>query len=72
MPLPTRDRQCLKFALEMGVDAVSQSFVKSGEDIAMVREAAAALGHSPFIIAKIDAPGPWSTWTISLRLQTAL
>ena len=49
-----RDRQCLKFALEMGVDAVSQSFVESGEDIAMVREAAAALGHSPFIIAKIE------------------
>ena len=49
-----RDRECLRFALEQGVDAVSQSFVESGEDIVQVREAARELGHSPFIIAKIE------------------
>ncbi len=49
-----RDSQFLKFALERGVDAVSQSFVESGEDIAAVRQAAAALGYHPFIIAKIE------------------
>ncbi len=49
-----RDYQCLKFALEEGVDAVSQSFVESGADIVAVRTAAAALGFSPFIIAKIE------------------
>lgn len=48
------DRQYLKFALEQGVDAVSQSFVESGADIAAVRNAATALGFSPFIIAKIE------------------
>lgn len=48
------DRQCLKFALEQGVDAISQSFVESGADIIAVREAAAALGHNPLIIAKIE------------------
>ena len=49
-----RDRECLQFALEAGVDAVSQSFVESGRDIAAVREAAASLGYNPFVIAKIE------------------
>ena len=49
-----RDYACLKFALEQGVDAVSQSFVESGDDIEAVRRAAAQLGHSPFIIAKFE------------------
>ena len=48
------DRKCLKFALENGVDAVSQSFVENAAEIQAVREAAAALGYSPFIIAKIE------------------
>jgi pyruvate kinase len=49
-----RDHECLKFAMEQGVDAVSQSFVENAADIAAVRDAAAALGHNPFIIAKIE------------------
>jgi len=49
-----RDRECLKFALENGVDAVSQSFVESAADIQAVRHAAQELGHEPFIIAKIE------------------
>lgn len=48
------DRNCLEFALENGVDAVSQSFVNSAEDIIEVRAAAAELGYQPFIIAKIE------------------
>ncbi len=48
------DRDCLKFALKNGVDAVSQSFVETGADIDAVREMAAELGHDPFIIAKIE------------------
>jgi pyruvate kinase len=52
-----RDRECLKFSLEQGVDAVSQSFVESAADIMAVREAAAALGHNPFIIAKLERSG---------------
>ena len=35
------DYDCLKFSLENGVDAVSQSFVEKAEDIRAVREAAA-------------------------------
>ena len=49
-----RDRECLEFALEHGVDAVSQSFVEGAEDMQAVREAARELGHEPFLIAKIE------------------
>ena len=51
------DRECLEFAAEHGVDAISQSFVESGSDIAAVRNAAADLGYHPFIIAKIERAG---------------
>ena len=49
-----RDSECLKFALEQGVDAISQSFVESRADIEAVRSAAAAQGYHPFVIAKIE------------------
>ena len=49
-----RDRDCLAFALAQGVDAVSQSFVQNAADILAVRQAAAELGHQPFVIAKIE------------------
>jgi pyruvate kinase len=49
-----RDHECLKFAMENGADAVSQSFVETGDDINAVRKAAQNLGHDPFIIAKIE------------------
>ena len=48
------DRNCMKFALENGVDAVTQSFVDNAADIQAVRDAAGALGYPPFIIAKIE------------------
>jgi pyruvate kinase len=51
------DYNCLKFAMENGVDAVSQSFVETRDDIAAVRKAASDLGHDPFIIAKIERAG---------------
>jgi len=49
-----RDRECLKFALEEGVDVISQSFVESAEDINSVRHAATGFGYDPFVIAKIE------------------
>ena len=48
------DRDCLRFALEHGVDAISQSFVESAADIRAVRQAAKEIGREPFIIAKIE------------------
>jgi len=52
-----QDYGCLKFAMEQGVDAVSQSFVETAADITAVRDAATALGHNPFVIAKIERTG---------------
>ncbi len=49
-----RDHECLKFAAEEEIDAVSQSFVETGADISAVRQAAVALGYHPFIRAKIE------------------
>jgi len=49
-----RDRECLEFALESGVDAVSQSFVESAADLKAVRAAAQRCGRQPFVIAKIE------------------
>ena len=51
------DRDCLEFALEHGVDAVSQSFVEKAADIEAVRAAAKAMGRQPFVIAKIERSG---------------
>ncbi|MCD6337983.1 MAG: pyruvate kinase [Verrucomicrobia bacterium] len=49
-----RDRECLRFALDHGVEILSQSFVGSAEDIRRVRQAAAEMGKEPFLIAKIE------------------
>jgi pyruvate kinase len=48
------DRACMHFALENGVDAISQSFVNDAADIEAVRAAATAMGFQPFVIAKIE------------------
>ncbi len=48
------DRELLNFAAEQRLDAISQSFVQNGKDIEAVREAAAAIGYRPFVIAKIE------------------
>ena len=48
------DRACLEFALNAGVDAVSQSFVETAADVEAVRAAAKAIDRQPFIIAKIE------------------
>lgn len=49
-----RDKECMQFALEQGVDSISQSFVNSAQDVEDVRNAAAEMGFDPFIIAKIE------------------
>jgi pyruvate kinase len=49
-----QDRRWLRFTMEQGLDAVSQSFVESGADISAVRKEAEELGYNPFVIAKIE------------------
>jgi len=51
------DHNCLRFAAEQGLDAVSQSFVETAEDLRAVRRAAAEIDYNPFIIAKIERAG---------------
>lgn len=54
-----RDRECMQFALENGVDAVGQSFVNTAQDVKDVRSAAREMGFDPFIIAKIERASAW-------------
>lgn len=49
-----RDKACLEFALQQGVDAVSQSFVSDAGDIEDLLAAAEGFGRRPFVIAKIE------------------
>jgi pyruvate kinase len=51
------DHDFLRFAAEMKLDAVSQSFVQSEEDIRALRAAAAELDYHPLVIAKIERAG---------------
>jgi pyruvate kinase len=51
------DRQWLEFAASEQIDAISQSFVNTAEDITIVRETAAEFKFKPFIIAKIERAG---------------
>jgi pyruvate kinase len=48
------DKNCLRFAMDHGIDAISQSFVESQTDIQSVRETASRLDYHPFIVAKIE------------------
>ncbi len=50
----SRDHQCLKLAMDLGVDAVGQSFVESAKDICSLRSAAREMGWNPFVFAKIE------------------
>ncbi|MBN1319727.1 MAG: pyruvate kinase [Thermoleophilia bacterium] len=50
----SRDHELLAFALSEGIEAVGVSFVQRPHDITAVREAAAALGFDPFVVAKIE------------------
>ncbi len=66
------DRKCLAFALSAGVDAVSQSFVEKAEDILAVREAAAACGANPFLVAKIERAGALANFSEILSVSDGI
>ena len=61
------DRLCLQFALENGVDAVSQSFVESGQDLQEVRRPPLLWGSAPSSSPRSNAPGPLPVSTKSWR-----
>jgi pyruvate kinase len=54
--LTEKDADDLAFALKHGVDAIAVSFVRTAEDVSLVRNRVAALGFHTWIIAKLEKP----------------
>ncbi len=54
--LTEKDFDDLEFALKNGVDAIAVSFVRTAEDVSLVRNRVAALGSETWIIAKLEKP----------------
>jgi pyruvate kinase len=54
--LTEKDAIDLEFALRNGVDAIAVSFVRTAEDINIVRNRISALGSATWIIAKLEKP----------------
>ncbi len=54
--LTEKDSQDLEFALKNGVDAVAVSFVRTAEDVRLVRNRVSAYGGETWIIAKLEKP----------------
>ncbi len=54
--LTEKDEIDLEFALKAGVDAVAVSFVRTAEDVNIVRNRVAAYGGATWIIAKLEKP----------------
>ncbi|MDY6051861.1 MAG: pyruvate kinase [Rothia sp. (in: high G+C Gram-positive bacteria)] len=54
--LTEKDERDLRFALNLGVDIIALSFVRSGDDIQRVHEIMAEEGRKVAVIAKIEKP----------------
>jgi pyruvate kinase len=54
--LTEKDAEDLEFALKNGADAIAVSFVRTAEDVRLVRNRVAALGFETWIIAKLEKP----------------
>jgi pyruvate kinase len=54
--LTDKDTEDLEFALKAGVDAIAVSFVRTAEDVRLVRNRVSALGGETWIIAKLEKP----------------
>jgi pyruvate kinase len=54
--LTEKDTADLEFALKNGVDAIAVSFVRTAEDVRLVRNRVSAYGGETWIIAKLEKP----------------
>ena len=54
--LTEKDAIDLEFALKAGVDGICVSFVRTAEDIRLVRNRVSALGFETWIVAKLEKP----------------
>ena len=70
--LTEKDKADLAFGLSLGVDYVALSFVRSAEDIKLVREICEAWGRPTPIVAKIETPGAVTDLDRIVRAADAL
>ncbi|HEX3438100.1 MAG TPA: pyruvate kinase [Pseudacidobacterium sp.] len=54
--LTEKDERDLEFAIKSGVDAIAVSFVRTAEDIRLVKYRIGALGADTWVIAKLEKP----------------
>jgi pyruvate kinase len=54
--LTEKDEADLEFAVKNGVDALAVSFVRTGDDVKLVKQRIAALGADTWVIAKLEKP----------------
>jgi pyruvate kinase len=54
--LTEKDEIDLEFAVKNGVDAIAVSFVRTGEDVKLVKKRIAALGADTWVVAKLEKP----------------
>jgi pyruvate kinase len=54
--LTEKDADDLEFALKNGIDAIAVSFVRTAEDVSIVRNRVSAYGGETWIIAKLEKP----------------
>jgi len=54
--LTEKDEEDLEFAIKNGVDAIAVSFVRTGDDVKLVKRRIADLGADTWVIAKLEKP----------------
>ncbi|MGB7190392.1 MAG: pyruvate kinase, partial [Acidobacteriaceae bacterium] len=54
--LTEKDEADLEFAIRNGVDAIAVSFVRTGDDVKLVKQRIADLGADTWVIAKLEKP----------------
>ncbi len=54
--LTEKDEKDLEFAIKAGVDAIAVSFVRTAEDIRLVKDRIAKLGADTWVVAKLEKP----------------
>jgi pyruvate kinase len=54
--LTEKDEKDLEFAIKAGVDAIAVSFVRTAEDVRLVKDRIAQLGADTWVVAKLEKP----------------
>ncbi len=54
--LTEKDESDLEFAVKSGVDAIAVSFIRTAEDVSLVKQLIAALGADTWVVAKLEKP----------------